>query len=147
VLSPILDSVFARRFDRLSNRSAFRKLQLLEKLDGRPLSRRLRREADAYAVDVLGSKAFAPWLYVYAKHRGDFVEGWIPGNFFARVVIPNVNGVLRFAPRIKTFTAAVFDSDLIPDVGTSSEAGCTVRRSRRLRRQGRAKCCSPLATR
>lgn len=94
-----------------------RKLRLLERNDGRSLPRRLRREADDYAVNVLGSKVFAPWLYVYAKHRGAFVEGWIPDNFFSRVVVPNVNGALRFVPRFKSFTAAVFDTDLIPDVG------------------------------
>ncbi len=117
VLANLLDAAFTLRFDRLSNRDAARKLHFLEQVDGRPLTRRLRREADAYAVEVLGSKAFAPWLHVYAKRRGAFVEGWIPDNFFARVVIPNVNGALRFVSRYKTFTTSVFDTPVIPDVG------------------------------
>ncbi len=111
-----LDSVFIRRYDALSRRNALERLRLLEHHDGHRLAPNLRRQADAYAREVLGSKAFAPWLYVYAKGRGEFVEAWIPDNFFVRVVIPNVNGVLRYVPTLKTFTSAVLDSTSIPDV-------------------------------
>jgi len=113
----VLDSVFIRRYDALSRRNAMERLSVLERHDGKPLAPRLRRQADAYAREVLGSKAYAPWLYVYAKGRGEFVEGWLPDNFFARVVIPNVNGVLRYMASLKTFTSAVLDSSSIPDVG------------------------------
>ena len=112
-----LDSVFIRRYDALSRRNAMERLSVLERHDGKPLAPRLRRQADAYAREVLGSKAYAPWLYVYAKGRGEFVEGWLPDNFFARVVIPNVNGVLRYMASLKTFTSTVLDSSSIPDVG------------------------------
>lgn len=47
-----------------------------------------KRIAD-YSNDVFGSGTFAPWLEVYSAYRGEFVEGWIPENYFMRVVAPS----------------------------------------------------------
>lgn len=33
---------------------------------------------DDYALDVLGNRRYAPWLYLYAAVSGEFKEGWIP---------------------------------------------------------------------
>jgi hypothetical protein len=39
-----------------------------------------------YAIDVLGARKFAPWLYVYTAISGAFRFGWIPANFYRSVV-------------------------------------------------------------
>lgn len=57
-----------------------------------PLNAEHRKKCDAYAVEVLGSIRFAPWLHVYSHVSGAFKEGWIPDNFFDECVLPNNSG-------------------------------------------------------
>ncbi len=80
------------------------------------LPRRTRRQAEEYAADVLGSRIFAPWLYLYAAVAGEFREGWIPDNYYGRIVVPNINGAFGSISVIKTLTCRIFPSDRIPDV-------------------------------
>ena len=54
-----------------------------------PKSLRLSLE---YAKDVLGSKKYAPWLYVYSAIAGEFKEGWIPDNYYGNIVAPKLKG-------------------------------------------------------
>lgn len=105
----------AWRYDAKLAARAHVALRALEAEDGAPLPRRTRREADAYAREVLGSRRFAPWLYVYAKVQGRMREGWIPDTFMGRVVSPNVNHAFTRVAGRKTFTRAVYPSDAIPD--------------------------------
>lgn len=48
------------------------------------------RRARDYAGDVLGSTRYDAWLKVYAGYRGEFLEGWIPDDYFR----DHVRGVL-----------------------------------------------------
>src|SRR5262245_29653239 len=50
------------------------------------------RLCDDYAKTVLGDAVFSPWLKVYTAAAGEFREGWIPLNYFERVVRPNIYG-------------------------------------------------------
>lgn len=45
-----------------------------------------------YANDVFGDKKYANWLYVYAAVSESFKEGWIPDNFYGRVIVPKLKG-------------------------------------------------------
>lgn len=111
-----LRSWLAWRYDMKSMHHARSTLRALEREDGVRLPDRIRRRADAYAADVLGSRRFAPWLYVYAKVRGTWSDGWIPPGYIGRVVAPNLNHVFkRLAPQ-KTFTRTVFPDAPVPDV-------------------------------
>src|SRR5699024_6016441 len=77
-----------------------------------------RSQADEYAVDVLGSKRFAPWLYVYAATAGEFREGWIPDNYYMSVVLPAIEGRYAGLSDTRSMTARIFgDEDEIPDSG------------------------------
>jgi hypothetical protein len=98
-------------------RTAAEKLRNFERKSGVALDAASKRLAREYAGDVLGSPRYAPWLYVYTKVRGAFVEGWIPIDFFDHVVIRAVNGPLRSVSNPKTFLRAVIDHPSIPDVG------------------------------
>src|SRR5688572_16788022 len=51
--------------------------------------------ADEYARDVLGSLLYAPWLRVYALLSGEFREGWIPDNYYTKVVITQIDQKYR----------------------------------------------------
>lgn len=67
-----------------------------ETLVARDPSRRLSPAVEAairdYAVEVLGSARFQPWLRVFAAVRGEFLPGWLPDTFLARHVLPALQG-------------------------------------------------------
>ena len=65
----------------------------------------------------MGSRRYAPWLYVYTLISGKFQEGWIPDNFFGRVVCPRVNKELVAVTGFKTFSNVVLKTDALPDIG------------------------------
>ena len=72
--------------------------------------------ADAYAREVLGHARYAPWLYVYTAIAGRFKEGWIPDNYYGRVVVPTLNGGYGRTSNLKSLQRAMFLSDAFPDV-------------------------------
>lgn len=83
----------------------------------RALAPGTQQQIEAYAQDVLGSMRFAPWLGVYAAWAGEFREGWIPDNYYGRVVLPRIQGAVREMSRFKTLSRRLFQAgDLLPDV-------------------------------
>jgi len=57
-----------------------------------PLPAATRNACDDYAVEVLGDRRYARYLYLYSAVAGAFREGWIPTPYFKRVVLPTTNG-------------------------------------------------------
>ena len=55
---------------------------------GPALSPAQRKRIQEYSKDVFGSRRFAPWLELYSAYRGEFIEGWIPENYYMRVLLP-----------------------------------------------------------
>ena len=74
------------------------------------------RLAEEYALDVYGDICYAPWLRVYTAFAGEFREGWVPDNYYGRVVIPRIKGGYGRIGDLKSLTRIVFDSDAFPDV-------------------------------
>lgn len=72
--------------------------------------------SDEYAKDVFGWKGYAPWLYVYSAISETFKDGWIPDNYYGKIVNPAIKGdygkILFFNPLSKK----IFESDLFPDI-------------------------------
>lgn len=81
-----------------------------------PLTAATRRTIRDYAVAVLGSRHFTPWLEVYSVYRGQFLEGWIPDDFFEQHVLPKVNADYRNFGIAKTLSRRILATDLLPDV-------------------------------
>ena len=79
-------SLGASPYDYRHRKEALRAVATIEKFNNTRLTRAVQKRADDYAVQVLGAKAYAPWLYVYSLVSGTFKEGWIPDNFFGRSV-------------------------------------------------------------
>ncbi|MGM0739550.1 MAG: hypothetical protein ACQETM_10380, partial [Bacteroidota bacterium] len=102
--------------DSKSIKKALKSRADIEKHHSLKLSRKDKKTADDYAVDVLGSKEYAPWLYVYTLMQGKFNEGWIPSNFFDVRVTPVINKSVGKATRLKTFTNLILKSESIPDI-------------------------------
>lgn len=90
-------------------------LQNIEKYSTCSIPRKaLMKRCYEYALDVFGHKKYAPWFYQYALIRGDFKEGWIPGDYFGQYVAPK--GGLNLMTFYKTFTNRVLKTDLLPDL-------------------------------
>lgn len=102
---------------RLSSRKATKMLKSIESAKG-PLSSHLKTQANDYAIDVLGSKRYAPWLYVYSAIAGEFREGWVPDNYYMAVVLPAIEGRYAELSDTRSMTARIFGAEEeIPDSG------------------------------
>ncbi len=103
------------RYHHISNTIAHKSLAAIEEQKGK-LDATLKNQADAYAVETLGWKGYAPWLYVYSAINGDFKEGWIPDNYYGRVVIPKIQGAYGKISSLKPLCNKLFDTDACPDI-------------------------------
>ena len=108
-----------RRRHRRQWKRAIAAVRSIEQVSSRKLARADRAKADAYARDVLGSARYAAWLYVYTLIQGRFREGWIPDDFFGKVVVKRVNGDLRLVGDYKTLTHTILQTPALPDIGYS----------------------------
>ncbi len=73
---------------------ALERLKTVEKEKGKTNPKFIQL-SNEYAQDVLGSLKYAPWLYAYSAMAGEFKEGWIPDNFYGKVVVPKITGAYR----------------------------------------------------
>jgi hypothetical protein len=116
VIKERLEEGYSYRYHYNSNRIATDTLHSLVQEKGE-FSKRLKKKADEYATEVLGSKKFAPWLYVYSHFSGEFKEGWIPDNFYGKVVIPKIQGSYGKTSFLKPLTNRLFQQEIGPDLG------------------------------
>lgn len=84
--------------------------------DGKTISKAILSDAVEYARDVLGSKAYAPWLWVYAASTGGFREGWIPDNYYGRWVVPNLKGDYGPLAGRRASSSLIFGGSFSPDL-------------------------------
>jgi hypothetical protein len=98
-------------------------LQLIESmtaLAGGRQSATLFKQCDDYATDVLGSRKYSPWLKAYTVFSGEFKEGWIPDNYYGKVVVPSMSGSYGEISAYKTISSRLFQTDLLPDLAYST---------------------------
>lgn len=100
---------------RRHNKSAGAALLVLEKTRGK-LCPDVARKCLGYAVDVLGHKKYAPWLYVYASISGRFKEGWIPDNFYSECVVPAIQGDYGRVSGLRSLSKTIFSGSEFPDI-------------------------------
>ena len=105
-----------RRATDEANREAISVVEIMARHNGRPLSPALKKRADAYAVDVLGSPDYAPWLQAYAAFQGRFEDGWMPDNFYHLKVVPRISDAASVATVLKSFTNVVLKTEALPDL-------------------------------
>lgn len=97
------------------NRQAMESLKAVESYKGK-VRRKDLKQCNDYAVEVLGHKRFAPWLYVYTAVSGRFREGWIPDNYYYSVVVPTIQK--RYGPMadLRGLNAVLLQSAALPDL-------------------------------
>lgn len=105
----------AWRYHRYHHRQATSVLRTLESYLGKTNRADIGR-ADAYAREVLGDSCYAPWLYVYSAVARRFKEGWIPDNYYGRVVVPHVKGEYGQTSTLRALQRVTFNSDAFPDL-------------------------------
>jgi hypothetical protein len=88
------------RYHDLHRKTAMGLLEKIEKERGKTNTKYIKSAKD-YAKEVLGSKKYAPWLYVYSAIAGKFKEGWIPDNYYGKIVIPKMTGDYNLSERNK----------------------------------------------
>ncbi len=111
----ILSIVQNSRYHTMHKNNALKILSNIEQTKGK-LSDTIKQQCDQYAIKKLGDVKFAPWLYVYSIIRGEFKEGWIPDNYYGKVVLPKCNGISATPAQIKNISSKLFNSELFPDL-------------------------------
>ncbi len=102
-------------FEKRQKQDAKIRLKNIELQKGKTNSKFIKL-SDEYAQDVLGSKIYAYWLYVYCAMSGKFKEGWIPDNYFWKIVIPKTQGDYGKLSFQKATTFQLFNIAVFPDI-------------------------------
>lgn len=110
-----MNKVETYRFHFLHKKEVKGILWQIEKEKGR-MDKKITKLADAYACEVLGSKVYAPWLYVYSAVQGTFKEGWIPDNYYREIVVPKTQGSYGKLSFNNMLTNSFFKMEQFPDV-------------------------------
>jgi hypothetical protein len=55
------------------------------------LNRKLKGAIKAYSRERFGTKAYWPYLAYYAEIRGEYVDGWIPYDYYRYMMLPKIN--------------------------------------------------------
>lgn len=82
------------------------------------LTKKQRQVCDDYALDVLGGKDFAPWLYVYTAINNEFKEGWIPDNYYGKFIVPKFKGLYGGISRLKPLNQKFYNNNSFPDIAS-----------------------------
>lgn len=104
-----------QRYHRKHKRQALKILSSIESKKGR-ISQKIRSKCDQYAIDVLGSRVYAPWLYVYSAIANEFKEGWIPDNYYGQIVVRQLKGDYGKVSSLKPLNSMAFNSNYFPDI-------------------------------
>jgi hypothetical protein len=112
-----INAARAFQYHQMHRKTALTAVRVIETCNSQRLTPALKKIADEYSKDVFGSRRYAPWLYVYALVSGKFKEGWIPDNFFGRMVGPRVNKDLSVVGDDKTLSNVVLKTEALPDAG------------------------------
>jgi hypothetical protein len=108
-------SIRASEYNAKKNARAMETLRSLESQNGK-VSPNVIKACDDYAVEVFGSKGYAPSLYVYSAFAGEFKEGWIPGNYYDLVVVPVTSGDFGDLSELKSLGGQLIGSRQFPDI-------------------------------
>jgi hypothetical protein len=116
VVKSILKYRHARRYHQKHAKETDHILKSIVKHTGRKLDEKCKKLCDDYAVEILGHKRYAPWLYVYSRISGEFKEGWIPDNYYGSMVVPKLQGKYGRISFLKPLNRLFFQCDLFPDL-------------------------------
>lgn len=104
------------KFDMYHKYHAKNELKVIELVKGKT-EPKLIKLSNEYAKDIFGSQNYAPWLYVYCAFSETFKEGWIPDNYYGKIVVPKISGDYGKVSFLKSLSKIFFNSNVFPDIG------------------------------
>lgn len=110
----LIRSIKDKSYHSAHKKSALKILKSIESEKG-ITDKKLIKLSDEYAQDVLGWKGYAPWLYVYSAMNNEFKEGWIPDNYYGKIVVPILKGKYGNIANYNSLTSRLFNSSNFPD--------------------------------
>jgi len=71
---------------------AHRSRRKISRISGRKVvTRQVKREIKAYCKKRFGSKSYWPSIAQYSEIKGEYLEGWIPYDYFRFTLLPKLN--------------------------------------------------------
>ncbi|MBN1386929.1 MAG: hypothetical protein JW965_00695 [Bacteroidales bacterium] len=73
------------------------------------IDRKLKKRIKQYARQKFGTKSYWPYLALYTEMRREFVEGWLPYDYYRYVLLPKMNPKnYRYLSDAKTYDYRLF---------------------------------------
>ncbi|MFD1615612.1 sugar-transfer associated ATP-grasp domain-containing protein [Gelatiniphilus marinus] len=110
----VVDKVLLRLYHSNHKKEATNFLKKIEAQKGKTNPKFIKL-SNQYAADVFGWVGYSPWLYVYSAISGSFKEGWIPDNYYGKVVVPALKGQYGDLDDLNALQNKIFASKLFPD--------------------------------
>lgn len=111
----ILEKLKTFRYHRIHNTQARIALKQIELQYGKTNPKELKL-AKEYAHDIFGWSGYSPWLEVYTAFNQKFKEGWIPDNYYGKVVIPKLQGHYGQISNLGIYSNHLLNTSLFPDI-------------------------------
>ena len=95
--------------------------ELIRQRGYKVVNHKTKRSIKAYAKDTFGSKSFWPWLALYTEIRGEFIEGWLPDDYYTVNLLKKLNAETAKICNYKSFDYRIFpDFSLKPVISIIS---------------------------
>src|SRR5215217_4605617 len=111
----VISAANNHQYHQLHKKQAVQILRQIETVKGKISLISIKKSND-YAASVLGWRGYAPWLYVYSAIANVFKEGWIPDNYYGKVVVPTMKGPYGGVSGLKSLSNLIFKCDSFPDI-------------------------------
>lgn len=65
--------------------------KIIKKKGGRVVNRQIKKSIKEYAKRQFGKKSYWPYLALYTEIRGQFIQGWLPFDYYRYILLPRIN--------------------------------------------------------
>jgi len=92
--------------------------KVIEKRGHSVVDKKVLKKIKSYSNETFGSPDYWPWLALYTEIRGEFLEGWIPDDYYSFELIPKLNPQpISMLSTIKSFDHRIFSNFTIEPLG------------------------------
>lgn len=83
--------------------------KVIERKGKKVVNRQVKRSIKQYSKKRFGTRAYWPYLALYTESRGQFVEGWLPHDYFRYVLVPQISSASEVGiSEYKTYDYQIF---------------------------------------
>jgi len=84
--------------------------KIVQKRGYQIVDRQIKKTIKSYAKRKYGSSRFWPWLALYTEVQGEFIEGWLPSDYYMAYLLKKYN-----PESIRISAHKTFDNKIFPD--------------------------------